>query len=298
MEKYTFLSGLMHFSRAQGTPGFTWKFIGAYILTSFILLVVFGTISAFVVPSFTNEFLTTGSARSSNPVMLLITFGYMLLAALVMSIFEAAALRRYIYGNGFSLRFGAQELRLVGVYVAWFITLILSYFAVSIVSGLISMLFVRIGAEAGGTASNVTTLLASLLMFAIPLVLLGIVAKISSASAMTVRDGKFTFFPAARVTIGRFWKVYFAYILVYMGLLLAMIITQVVLMQVFLGALGATSPTDASGIAAGGLALFMLLTFTVLTAVGQLVTLGITSRLVLTDPEWDGRAESLAGAFT
>ena len=297
MEEYTFSSGLMNFSRTQGKPGFTWKFILAYVVVSLIMFVIMGVLSALVAPAFVNELATTGSAFTNNGAMVLIMFGFMLVGALIMSVFEAAALRRYIHGTGFSLKFGGEELRLLGVYLVWFVILLLSYFVLVLVFGLISTLFLMGGVAAGGATSVITVFIGFLIMMAIPLILLGIVAKVSSASAMTIRDGKFTFFPAARVTMGRFWKVYFSYIIVYVAIFIVMLIAQLILTVIILSIGQSAAPSAAASAVTVFAVLAVVGILPVITAFGQLVTLGMTSKLVLTDPEWKGRADRLAETF-
>ena len=297
MEEYTFSSGLMHFRRMPGKPGFIWKFLAAYTVAFLILFVMMGVISGLVVPTFTSDFLTTGAADTTDPVMILVVLGFLLLGALIMAVFEAAALRRYIHAADFRLRFGMEEVRLLGVYVIWFVMLSLSYVLLGLVVGLISFLFMMGGGAAGGAFTSLSVIAVFLSFSALPLIMLAIVTKASSASAMTIRDGKFTFFPAAHVTIGRFWKVYFAYILVYLGLFLVMVVVQLLMTLAMVSTGTGASASGAPAVTAGIIAMFMMLVLPALTGFGQLVTLGMTSKLVLTDPEWKGRADQLAETF-
>ena len=245
-------------------------------------------------PTFFND-VSTESASTNGMLASANALGVIVLGAMLLASFEASALRRYLRGDRFRLRFSKDEFRISCVYLIWILLLMVSYFAVAIVVGLVGGVFTLGVANSGSNAIAIlAAIVASIVFLSIPALMLAIVAKFCAASAITMRDQKFTFIPAARVTIGRFWKVFSIYSLVYLGAILAFAAAQFPLLFIMGSTGNTTTQTSPALFLFGALAAVVV---PAVTAFVQLVTLGMTSKLALTDPGWPGYGDSIAEAF-
>ncbi|PKP80455.1 MAG: hypothetical protein CVT79_14245 [Alphaproteobacteria bacterium HGW-Alphaproteobacteria-18] len=155
-----------------------------------------------------------------------------LLGWVLWAMFEAASQRRYIFGQTFSLGFGGDELRLMGVGALWGIMsfvifaipgiLMISAFGVLMADGLsgpmddqtaarfISSFFIGFG-----------------LMFLLMFVYIFFATRFSPCFGLTVKEKKLRFFDAWNVSRGRFWPILGAYVII---VIVASIVSQIVSM--------------------------------------------------------------------
>jgi hypothetical protein len=195
--------------------------------------------------------------------------------------------------EGFSLRIGGDEGRLFVVGLLWILTLFGLYLAIAIVVGVVG----------GGLAAAMGETGALLI---IPLVIAGIglfvwvVVRLSPASAMTVRDRKITFTSAFQASKGRFWQMFFAFIIMAIIAYIVSIVLQLVLAGVIGGAL-MTNPAMMSGaqdpeammaalfspatLVIAGLVYFVM---SAINGIIQFAWAGIPALAAKTDPNWTG----------
>ncbi|HBJ93108.1 hypothetical protein [Ponticaulis sp.] len=299
MEKFSFSSALMHFRISQGPSGFVWKWLLAYVL-------VFGLANAIVsglqLYSYYQalDAVAEGEFRATQPFtnlwrqILPLPFFVAILA-----MFEASALRWYIRREGFSLRFGKDEFRLLGVFLCWGGILIL----LSVAGGLFLMIFGNtiISNMSRSVAANL--IITSLL--ALPFISLAIYVAISfmTSSALTIRENKVLFISSKRIVSGKFWRLLAAALVVTLPFYALDVIVDFFVVPLFLQLANAPPQDWALYDPTNSFQTFLITTvFTVgvvvLTApILQLIMLGITSKAVLTDPDWVGQTYTVAETF-
>ena len=121
MEKFSINSAFTHFMKHEGPKGFLWKYFLGYLLVSFALYAIAGfAIFSVMQPMF--AFMTSNPAEPDITIIFSMMFRMLGVMALFLpvylvfaSVFEASALRRYIRKEGFSLSFGNDEFRVMGV---------------------------------------------------------------------------------------------------------------------------------------------------------------------------------------
>lgn len=230
-EKPDLSGAATHFLRTEGPRGFLLRFALVYAALSLILQLfslwtqapVYGIyVRAFAendgdISPYMDE-LTAASAGANLASMALLPVSLALWV-----LFEAASQRRYIRSDGFSLRLGADEGRLAIVGLIWCALLIAGYLALAIgavIPGLI------VGAIAGAAVGVVT----GALVFVIGLVAaLWLYARLSPASALTIRDNQIRFFEAWNVTKGCGWRLAGSYLLLFFGFMILTLVLYAVL---------------------------------------------------------------------
>ncbi len=302
-EKFSFDTAFMHFQHTKGPPGFIWKFLLTYsVIMTVISAVVF---VPFLIAwfSFMSEVVTSGDP---DPDMTLAQMGGILIPLVIgmpiflivyfvlFCMFESAALRRYIRGDGFSLKLGADEFRIMGVQIVWFLLFLAAYL----------LCFIIIGAALApalmsSNSNEVPAFIFLVPLLAIPLGLAMIFfsVRLAPASAITIRDQKLKFWSAWPTTKGRFWPMVGAYLVIYLIVCAIQMAGQFASMIPMVGAMvniaSAPDPESPEAIMAMFTSPFLLIGFLVMM-VAQVISmafmhfanLGITSKAVLTDPAW------------
>ncbi|MDF1680575.1 hypothetical protein [Ponticaulis sp.] len=298
MEKFSFSSALMHFQNTKGPGSFVWKWLIAAFISMSILAGVFTffilevTSQIGPIPIGTTVPLSDRQAADVAGTM----FGFFViiipLSMVLWSLLEASALRRYVRQEGFSIRFGKDELRVLGVYLCWFGMFLLTMI-VYFVSMMIIGIMVVIVASGLPMAA---TYLAFGLNLALAAGLYYLVVRFSAASAVTIRDNKVTFFSAEQVTHGRIWSMIGAFLVV----LVANYVIQFA-MQFTVGFLfPSTGVIDTSNglppTVIVGIVIYAFV-YALSVAISLLVNLGITSRAAITDESWSGRGGEVVETF-
>ena len=277
MNEFSLSSALMHFTRTEGPSGFVWKFIASYAAALLALWTVWGAMMVFLIPGFWDEVMTTGGFYTDSGSEIVVMFSGFILYLGVASMFEAAALRRYIQRDGLSLRFGADERRVLLTYLIWFVL----FFVTNTVLGLGGALIV--GIISFGTGSPGVTVTAMVLLY---LAFLGAMAflgiKYSPATAISIRDQKRKFFDAAKAVKGRAWKLFGGFLLVYVAFWISTLILMLVAQLVV--SLALNLGDDGALISGGAMLIVSALVLSVAFATFHLAILGLPAHAALTEP--------------
>ncbi len=299
MEKFSFGSALLHFRNSKGPSGFVWKWLLAYFLIYGLANTITGMLSLYASYQ-AYEAAAQGDFRFARPFsniwlpVLSVPFFVAILA-----MFEASALRWYIRREGFSLRFGKDEFRLLGVFLCWAGIIFICAFA--------TLLFLMIF---GGTIVTsmgrdpIANLIISALL-TLPFISLAIYVAISfmTSSALTIRENKVRFISSKRIVSGKFWRLFAAALVVILPFYALDVIVDLFVVPVILQ-LTNTPPQDWSLYDPTRVFQTDLITtvitigvFVLTAPILHLIMLGITSKAVLTDPDWVGQTETVAETF-
>ena len=301
MEKFSFNSALMHFNNARGPSGFTWKFAAAYALVYLVLLAIFGGLWAALFGATYWELTVNPTASPDLGPLLAMIFGSLLFVPAFLifwAVFESAALRRYVRAEGFSLKFGADEFRMIGVILLWMVFGILAY----IVSG--AIFFGAFGALVYFAQDNLPiTILGGIVMVALGIAIgcffLYWAVRLSPAGAVSIRDKKLKFLSAKSATKGRFWPMFGAFVIVYLVIYAAQFVLQMVIMGVSFGVAFSNPDVIEGDDFEAFLSLFLnpvTLTLSIVLGLAYLAFnamvhyawAGIPARAAVTDPTWGG----------
>ncbi|KCZ55071.1 hypothetical protein HY29_02350 [Hyphomonas beringensis] len=231
--QFSFGNALNHFSRTGGPKGFLWKFALAYGVCSLLVQAA----SAFFMGSYYAAMFNPammGNPDALNDAMLqnfgriMIGYAISLVGGIALwTVFEAASQRRYMRGEGFSLRFGADEGRILLIGLIWigiFLALYIGLFIVMLVPmGVLA--FTASSGSDGGTAFAVLLMLVFILAYMV--FALWFCARFSPAAAMTIRDKTIQFGEAWRVSKGKAWTIVGSWIVL-------MLISTVVLVVLYI----------------------------------------------------------------
>jgi hypothetical protein len=196
-----------HFNKTEGPKGFLWKFALAYALCA---IVVQGLSMYLMAPLYGAAFnpVVMEDPDMMDQVMLknIGRFALAYLVAMVTGIllwmmFEASSQRRYMRAEGFSLKLGADEGRLLVVGLFWIGLMILLYIGMFV----LMMVPMIIGAVAGSDGAMAAGAVAVIVMLAYVVFAIWVTVRFSPAAAMTIRDRKIRFGSAWRVTKGKVW---------------------------------------------------------------------------------------------
>lgn len=229
----------------------------------------------------------------------------------IWAMFETASQRRYIFGRGFSLGFGADELRMMVVGLLWglmgFALLLVPMLLIfgGTFAAILSTEFAGdpeaaaariIGAVFGGMA---------LLLLTGP-VYIFFATRLSPCFGMTVKEGRIVFLGAWGASRGRFWPIFGAYvILVICGAMISQVISgvmQIMMMPALMSVpSGATEIEDVLSVLASPaflipMALLYFLTF-FLQGLMQHVAGGPAALAARHDPRNDMDDAVRVGAF-
>ena len=299
MEKFSFSSALMHFRNSQGPSGFVWKWLLAYVLIFGLANTITGMISLYASYQ-AYEAAAQGDFRFTRPfsnIWLSILPLPFFIAITVM--FEASALRWYIRRESFSLRFGKDEFRLLGVFLCWGGIVILL-----IVAGVLFFMIFGDTIISNMSRSVAANLIITSLL-ALPFIGLAIYVAVSfmTASALTIRENKVLFISSKRIVSGKFWRLLAAALVVTLPFYALDVIVDLFVVPLVLQ-LTNSPPQDWSLYDPTNL--FQTEVVATVVTVGvfvltvpllQLIMLGITSKAVLTDPDWVGQTDTIAETF-
>ena len=218
--QFSFDNAVLHFSRSDGPGGFLWKYLLSYLVGAACLT---GLSYALFQPLFNIWFdiileamggaseaeIEAIFARRIVEVIGWVDFGYILLLILgVMfwAVFEAAVQRRLVRDEGFTLRIGSDEFRLLLVGLIWA--------GLGIAAQIFSFIFILVTTASlvyalDNPAGGAIAVLACLALVSGFWIWIGV--RLAPASAMTVRDGRVAFFDAWHATKGRFWTLFLSY---------------------------------------------------------------------------------------
>lgn len=224
--KFRFGPATFHFLQTDGPRGFLLRYALAYALVSVGVqaasLWLQGPVYEIYFRAcvengcdftpYTDELNSAGVQANLSALMLLpLTLG-------IWVVFEAASQRRYIRGEGFRLALGGDEGRLAIVGLIWAALLIVGYFALvigALIPGLI--LGLALGAAAGVIAG-------ALALLAGAGVALWLFARLSPASALTIRDREIRFFEAWPLSRGQGGGLALSYLALFLAFLVMMIL--------------------------------------------------------------------------
>jgi hypothetical protein len=246
--------GATHFLRTSGPRGFLLKFALAYAVISLIVQVislwsqaplyeiyvrVFAENDGDMTPYIDEINALSGRANLMSLAMLPVALGMWVM-------FEAASQRRYIRAEGFRLALGADEGRLAVVGLIWFALLIGAYIGLAIVA-------LVPGAIAGLIAGPEVGIVVGGLFLVFGMIAgLWIYARLSPASALTIRDRQIRFFEGWELTKGHGWQLFGSYLLLFLGFMVisliaygVLIFIAIALLAPVLGAGGGSVSADA-----------------------------------------------------
>jgi len=229
MLDFKFSNALMHYFRSDAPGGFLPKFALSYLVAA----IVVGGVSMIVMRPIINFYVElfalagSGELDSTDPaaidammadqigdlgqsgLLMIVVLGPLALA--MWAAFEANIQRRYIRKSDFRLQFGNDEWRLMAVGLVVYMLLFVVMFVAMIPMGIV----VAIGASTGNESATLASVGLGYVIF------LGAMfwylVRISAASAMTIRDEQVRIFESFRVTKGRFWPIFGALMIIWIG---------------------------------------------------------------------------------
>jgi len=264
--RFSFEGALSNAFRAAHVRTFPWLFATAYAIafTLFGFLIAFLAKDAFLAVADGFERLTESDFDESNPrAMLGLMFG--MLAPLIpwgvaaslgswalWAMFEAASQRRYVRDEHFSLRFGADELRMMAVGFFWSLFYIVCFGLPGLMmfNGMVGMLDIatsdlpedevarRILPVVFGSMGLILLILPVYVFFA---------TRLAPCFAMTIKDRRMVFFDAWNVSRGRFWPILGAFVILSIGgSVVASIISQVLQVGIVMPFMGGIDDVDSA----------------------------------------------------
>ena len=299
MEKFSFSSALMHFRNSQGPSGFVWKWLLAYVLVFGLANTITGMISLYASYQ-AYEAAAQGDFRFTRPfsnIWLSILPLPFFIAITVM--FEASALRWYIRRESFSLRFGKDEFRLLGVFLCWGGIVILL-----IVAGVLFFMIFGDTIISNMSRSVAANLIITSLL-ALPFIGLAIYVAVSfmTASALTIRENKVLFISSKRIVSGKFWRLLAAALVVTLPFYALDVIVDLFVVPLVLQLTNSPpqdwSLYDPTNVFQTEVVVTVVTVgvFVLTAPILQLIMLGITSKAALTDPDWVGQTDTIAETF-
>ena len=209
----------LHFLRTEGPRGFLMQFALIYAAATLAMQVLGLWLQAPVYEIYLRAFVEndgdiTAYADELNAASMQSNLGSLLMIPVSLAIwvlFEGASQRRYIRAKGFRVRISADEGRLALVGLIWGVFLIVGYIAI-VIGAIIP------GAIVGATVGVAAGVIAGALVFLIGIVAaLWLFARLSPASALTIRDRQIRFFEAWNVTRGNGWGLTGSYFMLFLG---------------------------------------------------------------------------------
>lgn len=159
------------------------------------------------------------------------------------AMFETASQRRYIWGQTFSLGFGADEARMMVVGLFWnLMGVVVFIIPFGIVFGGLFAMLAGVTSETDpsevGERAAATVFGAFGLMLLVYPVYIFLATRLAPCFGLTVKDKRIRFLDAWGVSRGRFWPILMAYVILAIGgafaVQLAQGIGQLILMPVFM----------------------------------------------------------------
>ena len=299
--QFTFGNAVTHFSKTGGPAGFLWKFALAYALLACVVQAIsvflqWPVYEAYIqmfaggdIDQYTED-LENISVASSLSGLLVMPLGILLWV-----VFEGANQRRYMRGEGFRLRVGADEARLLLVGLIWIALFIGMYigFALTLV------IPVAIGFATAPDGVVLAVLLGIVLMLGFLVLAFWFSARLSAAAALTVRDRQIRFFESWRVTRGKGWTIAGAWIVLGLIAISVLVLFYLLLAALGIGLLSAQVPGLMDGDASEGEIfraiaspmfwlpmLAVVIVFTIAQSTLMHIFSGPAALAARTDPEW------------
>lgn len=309
---FSFGNAISHYTKTGGPGGFLWKFALAYALLTCVMQAASVWLQWPIYEIYLRMITDSGDMdshmedlNSVSPMTSLRGLLVMPLGILAWMVFEGANQRRYMRGDGFRLRIGADEGRLLVVGLIWFAFFIAIYigFAISIIIPIATAMTL------GADGAWISALLGFAIILGYFLLVLWLAARFSAAAALTVRDRQIRFFESWRITKGKGWTILGAWIVLMLIMLFVYALLYVVAAALGWGLISAQVPGfndgshDQSEIVAAVASpaflapmLGMIFVFMLVQAVFQHVFSGPAALAARTDPAWSGT--DLAGEFS
>lgn len=306
--EFTIGNAITHFTKTGGPRGFLLPFMLSYAALGLVSQAVSFWMQREVYAIYIRMMIEGGDITAYtdelNRASMQANLGSLLMlpvALLFWVVFEAASQRRYMRGEGFRLRIGADEGRLAVIALVWCV-LFVGFYIGLVIAMLVPL---GIGFLTGGAA--VAAVLTILCVLGALAVMLWLVARLSPAAALTIRDRQIRVFEAWAVTRGKGGQLFLAYLV----LMIAIGLVQMVgygLLFLF-GYLMIAPQIDGGSLSAeAALAVMaspgfwgpiMAVSFGMLMIVGAAAHIfgGPAALAARTDPGWTGE-EGVAGAFS
>jgi hypothetical protein len=250
IQGFTFERALSWPFSAPHVATFPWMFGLAYALIFSVVMGAIAVLSAGDISAWFNALAAADGANDPEAglnalfggfVPLLPWLGLTILASWVIwAMFETASQRRFVFGQGFSLGFGGDELRMMVVGLLWSILglVIMAVPTIMMLGGLIAAL--DAGSQ-GLSDEEVGAMIIAPMLGAMGLMVLlfplyiFLATRLAPCFGLTLKEKKIRFFDAWNVSRGRFWPILGAYvILAICGSILVQVITgiaQLLVMQ-------------------------------------------------------------------
>lgn len=239
---FSFDRALMHVFRAPHAGSFLWQYALSYALVVTCFTALIGALGW---QDFLAWFQAVDAAATSSPseeaeifaglfgpMMGLFRWGGigMLGFWVIWAIFEAASQRRYVRGEAFKLRFGGDEMRMMGLGFFWsLLGLVTIFIPLALIYG---GLFAVVMSEDETTAFEavagwmIAGLLLAVLMFPLYVFL---ATRLAPSFGLTIKERRLRFFDAWNVSRGRFWPILGAFVIIVIVGSLASQIIQVII---------------------------------------------------------------------
>ncbi|HPE47436.1 MAG TPA: hypothetical protein PLR76_03535 [Hyphomonas sp.] len=257
-ERFSFDGALLHGFRAAHARTFPWSFALAFAListglTSVALFLARGTLFRFFDAAEALE----GQPTPADPWQAITSlFGVLaplvpwlalssVISWIVWAMFEAASQRRYIRNEAFSLRFGADELRMMATGFLWYLMQLVLFIVpiLIIVSSSVGALHSVVDGTLSEREFERLMLQRAAVVFGLMLILLPVyvffATRLSPCFAMTIKDRRIVFRGAWPVSRGRFWPILGAFLLISIvgGMAVGLIssLAQILLLPVMMG---------------------------------------------------------------
>ena len=195
------------------------------------------------VPPSMDAMMPPQSVMTLMPAYFLFLLGYYILLAS----YEAACLRWMIHGETggvFGLSFGADTWRVYFTYWLWFLLLIAFYIVCAIVAGG-AMASIFMGMQGGAEPSPAVVLVPLVVGLVVLLALIYFGVRLAPAAATSIARRKFAFFDAWKVSKGRFWGLFGAFLLLFLMFFVFIIAVEIAFIaMVSVTALSATGGAE------------------------------------------------------
>ncbi len=161
--------------------------------------------------------------------------GMIIVSILLGVMFMASVFRVTLNGSkgaGAKLSFGSDELRLIGIYLLFFL------FFVLIIFGGAFLLGVAAGALGASGQTGAATLVGVLAVVFLTAFSIWFSVKLSLAGPMSIAEGKLVFFKSMSLSKGHFWSLLGTYLLVFILTVIVSILGSLILAVIALGVTG------------------------------------------------------------
>lgn len=224
----------LHFLRTEGPRGFLLRFALVYAVVAIALQAVTFWMQAPVYEVYLracieNECDFVPYMDELNSVSLqsnMFTLLMLPVSLAVWVLFEGASQRRYIRSEGFRLALGADEGRLAIVALIWIALLFGGYLGLVFGAMIPGVIIGFVGGAAAGVIAGALIFLCGMIGA------LWLFARLSPASALTIRDRQIRFFEAWNLTRGHGWRLAGSYFLLLLGFVLLSLVSYGVLLLI------------------------------------------------------------------